>query len=282
VARPADVVETNADGTAPYTMVFDASANGVRAGTHVDAISETSGTMVLSFDTPVSLAGGLVQVNAEDAIGLSGGVPVFFFDGSAAGVPDGRNLDGLTVVPGNGHILVSFDVGGTVGGVAFKKGDVLEYDPSGDTWEMAYDASTAQPGLAAANLGAADVLTDLDLDGLADVFETNSGVYASSYDTGTNPTDADTDNDGLVDGVETNTGAFVSAQNTGSDPLDADSDGDGFRDGAEVSHGSNPNNPASTPLTAVPSLGPLGLGALALSLLAAGKRALRRRSEGAL
>ncbi|MBI4518389.1 MAG: hypothetical protein HY699_21520 [Deltaproteobacteria bacterium] len=37
----------------------------------------------------------------------------------------------------NGHLLLSFDTGGTAGGVDFDKEDVLEFD--GATWEMAYD-----------------------------------------------------------------------------------------------------------------------------------------------
>jgi hypothetical protein len=44
----------------------------------------------------------------------------------------------------------------------------------------------------------------------------------------------DTDNDGLADDVETNTGIFISRTDTGSDPSDPDTDGDGVKDGNEV------------------------------------------------
>ena len=44
----------------------------------------------------------------------------------------------------------------------------------------------------------------------------------------------DTDNDGLPDVVETNTGIFFSRTDTGSDPSDPDTDGDGVKDGDEV------------------------------------------------
>ncbi len=60
--------------------------------------------------------------------------------------------------------------------------------------------------------------------------------------------DDDDDNDGLLDSVETNTGVFVSPGNTGSNPMNPDSDGDGFDDGVEVSLGSDPNNPGSVPV----------------------------------
>lgn len=44
---------------------------------------------------------------------------------------------------------------------------------------------------------------------------------------------ADTDKDGLENGVETNTGVFVSPGNTGTDPANPDSNGNGVRDGLE-------------------------------------------------
>ena len=58
---------------------------------------------------------------------------------------------------------------------------------------------------------------------------------------------ADTDLDGLDDLVETNTGVFVSPANTGTDPSGADTDGDGARDGWEVGQGSNPLSASSFP-----------------------------------
>jgi arylsulfatase A-like enzyme len=50
----------------------------------------------------------------------------------------------------------------------------------------------------------------------------------------------DLDNDGLRDSVETNTGVYVSPTNTGTNPAVADSDGDSLPDGMEVSLGTNP------------------------------------------
>jgi hypothetical protein len=45
----------------------------------------------------------------------------------------------------------------------------------------------------------------------------------------------DTDSDGLDDSVESNSGIYVSTADTGTDPNLADTDGDGFDDGVEVS-----------------------------------------------
>lgn len=54
----------------------------------------------------------------------------------------------------NGRLLLSFDVSGTIGApaVSFDDEDVLEYDPSGGTWEPAYDGSAHYPGWPAADL----------------------------------------------------------------------------------------------------------------------------------
>lgn len=86
---------------------------------------------------------------------------------------------------------------------------------------------------------------DSDDDGATDTAEVrrlDNGVPAP-----TNPRRPDTDQDGLLDSAETDTGVFVSATDTGSDPLVIDSDGDRFADGQEIIHGSNPNDQFNTP-----------------------------------
>jgi formylglycine-generating enzyme required for sulfatase activity len=51
---------------------------------------------------------------------------------------------------------------------------------------------------------------------------------------------ADSDFDGLDDAIETNTGVYVSASNAGTDPTKADTDGDGVPDGLEVKERTSP------------------------------------------
>lgn len=87
--------------------------------------------------------------------------------------------------------------------------------------------------------------------------------------------DPDDDNDGLLDSVETNTGVFVSETDTGSDPLNPDSDGDGIEDGQEVAAGSDPNQPDAP--AQIPLLSPVLWGALVVLLLASGARRAPRR-----
>ena len=83
--------------------------------------------------------------------------------------------------------------------------------------------------------------TDTDLDGLGDAVETNTGVYVSPSDTGSNPNVADTDGDGLKDGPEVIL--------YGTDPNKVDSDGDGFEDKFEIDTGFDPTSSSSSPDT---------------------------------
>ena len=88
---------------------------------------------------------------------------------------------------------------------------------------------------------------DSDNDGIKDGAETNTGIFVSATDTGTNPLSADTDSDGLSDLVETNTGTLVDADDTGTNPNLADTDSDGFGDGSEINNSSDPHDGASVP-----------------------------------
>jgi len=82
------------------------------------------------------------------------------------------------------------------------------------------DASTAGTGT-------------LDEDPIVDDEAGNGEPRASDAADGANA-GADSDGDGLPDSVETNTHVFVSRTNTGSDPRNWDSDADGIADGDEV------------------------------------------------
>ena len=80
---------------------------------------------------------------------------------------------------------------------------------------------------------------DTDGDGILDRYETNTGIYVSPTDTGTDPNNPDTDGDGLSDGDE----VYIYHTN----PNIKDTDGDGFDDGFEVFTGFDPASASSTP-----------------------------------
>ena len=67
---------------------------------------------------------------------------------------------------------------------------------------------------------------------LSTSFTTPAGSIARHADCSNG--DTDTDGDRLPDWAETNTGVFVSVANTGTNPNVADSDGDGIKDGDET------------------------------------------------
>ena len=90
--------------------------------------------------------------------------------------------------------------------------------------------------------------------------------------------DPDDDNDGLLDVVETNTHVFVSASDTGTDPFNPDSDGDGVSDGDEVAAGTDPNSGTGPP--GVPLMPIAGHFTLMVFLLVAGSLMVMGRKPG--
>jgi len=80
-------------------------------------------------------------------------------------------------------------------------------------------------------------------------------LRARAYEEGSVPsavttavyTVVDTDEDGLPDWMETDTGVYVSPTNTGTDPTLPDTDGDGYSDWVEVQQGYDPNDPLDFP-----------------------------------
>jgi hypothetical protein len=80
-------------------------------------------------------------------------------------------------------------------------------------------------------------LADADKDGIPDAYETNTGVYVSPTDTGTDPNNPDSDGDTLPDGVETASYIYIDATDTGTDPNLPDTDGDGLSDNVETNTG---------------------------------------------
>jgi hypothetical protein len=153
--RPGDVVRYDGSG---YSIVFDASANGVPAAADVDAVAVAGSALYLSFDVTIDF-GGLI-VHDEDLLAFDevSGVGIFF-DGSTAGIDPSLDLDAAHYIECNDHLILSFDGGGSVAGVSFDDDDLLEHD-RGAAWELAYDGVAQAAAWLSADVDATDVTVD--------------------------------------------------------------------------------------------------------------------------
>ena len=77
-----------------------------------------------------------------------------------------------------------------------------------------------------------NIVEDSDSDGIYNYKETDTGIYLSPNDTGTDPNNEDTDGDTILDGTEVT---------NGTNPNLADTDSDGLNDYLEVVYGADPN-----------------------------------------
>lgn len=154
-AGPADVVRYNG---ASYVLEFSGAAHGIPSGVRLDAVTVHGTSLLFSFDT--TFDAGALHVEKGDLVLWDGAALSAYFNGNAAGVPPGLNLDAADYIDCNDHLLLSFDGSGTIGGVAFGPADVLEYDRVGN-WQMAYQGTAQHAGWIGANLDAVHATVDL-------------------------------------------------------------------------------------------------------------------------
>lgn len=131
-----------------------------------------NGNLLLSLDRATALPGLPPAAPAEpnDVVQLVPGTWLFsvYFDGAAAGIPAGVQIDGLAIAGGSFDMLFSFDMAVTLPGVGVVEDeDVVRY--AGGTFSMELDGS-------AAGIGSA-----LDLDALD--YEPLQADYLLSFDT---------------------------------------------------------------------------------------------------
>jgi hypothetical protein len=120
-----------------------------------------NGAQLLSFDTTVTLPGGLIARPA-DVVRYDGVAYTLAFDAAARGIPRGVNVDAVAVRAG--ALLLSFDVSVDLGGFRVEDEDLVAFDGSG--FSLFFDGS------------AAGIDPRLDLDG-AELFECNDHLLLS-------------------------------------------------------------------------------------------------------
>lgn len=143
---PRDVASYN-----PYTnfflpaLYFHGSSNGIPDGTRIDALGvDGSGNLLLSFDVTVNLAksgGGTLTVKPADLVAFNSGAYALAFNSAMAGIPDGINLDGATMLP-NAHLLMAFDQFGSIGGTDFTPTDILEFNSGANSWVVSFNGAS--------------------------------------------------------------------------------------------------------------------------------------------
>lgn len=149
VATPGDVVAWNG---ATHSILFDGSVQGIPSGVQVDAIGFSNG-LIVSFDTDVSLPGGITAAD-EDLVKVIGSTYTMVFDGSTLGIDRSLDVDGAQALVGGGY-LVSFDTSGTVGAVTFQDEDILRN--VGGVWSLEFDGSVADADWGPADMDALQV-----------------------------------------------------------------------------------------------------------------------------
>jgi hypothetical protein len=198
-AGPADVVLF--DGSF-YSLVFDGAANGIPPGVNVHDVTVFRGNLVLSFDVTVKLSEQLTAT-PTDLVLFDGTSFSPFFDGTAAGLPPGMDLGGVHLLP-NGHLLLAFDISGTIAGVIFDNNDVLDYYPPTSQAAVVYDGVMQHAGWAPAQIDAlsaspaATTPCDVNGDGKIDVNDIND-IFAARGMLATGSDDPrDPDGDGVI------------------------------------------------------------------------------------
>jgi len=129
------------------SLFFTGAANGISDGTRIDALGmDGSGNLLLSFDVTISVpkfgkGGGRLTVKPADLVSFNGATYSLVFDSAGAGIPDGTNLDGATMLP-NTDLLLTFDVVGSIAGTDFTPTDVLEFNSGADGWVVSFDGAS--------------------------------------------------------------------------------------------------------------------------------------------
>jgi hypothetical protein len=147
---PADVIRLHAGF---FSKEFDAVAAGVPAGVHCDGVARlgSNGALLLSFDK--TFTSGAVTVRPADVIAVNSGVfGAKILDARALGLPDTLNVDAVDTFGTIDYLLVSFDTGGAISGIAFTAADVMQLHRTDNTWNKRFTMSTFSDRWNTANL----------------------------------------------------------------------------------------------------------------------------------
>ncbi len=143
---PHDVASYNpSTGYFSSALYFAGASSSVPYGTRIDALGmDNSGDLLLSFDVTIILpqaGGGTITVKPADLVSFNGTAYTLVFSSATAGIPNGTNLVGATMLP-NTDLLMAFDVAGSIAGIDFTPTDVLELNSGADSWVLSFDGAS--------------------------------------------------------------------------------------------------------------------------------------------
>ena len=137
-----DVVYYNA-GT--WSLFFDGTANGLPTSSDIDGLTVVDTThLYMSFNDNVTIPipGPDLSVADEDIVYFNAGTWSLFFDGTANGLPNSADIDGLTVVDST-HFYISFNGSVTISipgpDLSVADEDVVYYNAG--AWSLYFDGS---------------------------------------------------------------------------------------------------------------------------------------------
>lgn len=115
---------------------------GVPAGANLTAYALESGEHLLSFDSSVSLPGG-VLAHPGDVVRYDGANYSIEFDAGAEGVARAASVDAVSIDSGS-DLLLSFDITAALGALTVDDEDLVVFD--GASFSVVFDASAEHTG----------------------------------------------------------------------------------------------------------------------------------------
>lgn len=140
LVTPRDIVRRTSAGD---SLIFLAGSTlGLPATSRITSLAFSAGDILFSLDTAATI--GAINSKPNDILRWNGTAVTVAHAGSVAGIPNGTSITGLERLS-NGRLLISLDTHAQIGGVASSPGDILEYDPVGNQWDL--NRSSARLGV---------------------------------------------------------------------------------------------------------------------------------------
>ena len=131
LVTPRDVVRLGVGGSSIHLRGNDL---GLPGNVRIDALALAGADVLFSLDLATSING--TRVGPADILRWNGASVSILHASQALALSSGVNLTALERFS-NGNLLMGFDVAGSVGGVAFRPGEILEYTPATGHWSLA-------------------------------------------------------------------------------------------------------------------------------------------------